>query len=726
MTVKVTQIPNHAGENHFELNSRINIPINGMIPLHFDKLALKKFFKDVVNEQTRFFYTTKEKLNYLIQERYIQKDFIEKYSLEFIDSLYKKAVEFKFRFNSFMGAYKFFEQYALKSNDDTEYLERYEDHAIFVSLYLADGDEKLAEDIMWELLNRIYQPATPTFLNAGRERAGEMVSCFLISATDDMNSIARTFTSSLNLSKIGGGVGINLSNLREAGAPIKGYENRASGVVPVMKILEDCFSYANQLGQRNGAGVTYLSIFHPDIVAFLSAKKENADEKVRVKTLSLGVTIPDKFYELCEKNEDMYLFSPYSVEREYGVPFSYVDITKEYDSLVDNPKIAKYKVKAREIETELSKLQQESGYPYVINIDTVNRSNPIEGKVIMSNLCTEIMQVQEVSVLNDEQIYEELGSDISCNLGSLNLVNLVNSEDFAKSIGTAVKALTFVTDHSNINVVPTVREGNRKYHSIGLGAMGLHHLFAINKLEYGNSLSIELTDVLFEAINYYSIYWSCQIAKDRKETFYNFENSKYATGEYFNMYTQRAEKEISQEVLEILKNVPIPTNEDWKNLQKDVMEHGLYHAYRMAVAPTGSISYVNETTASLHPITQRIEERQEKKTGKTYYPAPDLSDETIPYYKTAYEIDMRAVIDIYATAQKHVDQGMSLTLFMQSEIPEGMYPWKEKGENKLDTRDLSILRNYAFKQGIKSLYYVRTFTPDGEIGGSNTCESCSI
>src|SRR5699024_64558 len=186
--------------------------------------------------------------------------------------------------------------------------------------------------------------------------------CFAIQTTDDMNTIGRTINSALQLSKIGGGVGINLSNLREAGAPIKKIQGAASGVVPVMKLLEDSFSYSNQLGQRQGAGVVYLSVFHPDIIEFLGAKKENADEKIRLKTLSLGITVPDKFYVLVEQNADMYLFSIYDVERVYIMPFSYVNITKEYDNLVANDDIRKKKVNARDVEDEISKLQQESGY----------------------------------------------------------------------------------------------------------------------------------------------------------------------------------------------------------------------------------------------------------------------------------------------------------------------------------------------------------------------------
>lgn len=149
---------------------------------------------------------------------------------------------------------------------------------------------------------------------------------------------------------------------------------------------------------------------------------------------------------------------------------------------------------------------------------------------------------------------------------------------------------------------------------------------------------------------------------------------------------------------------------------------------RLAVAPTGSISYVNEATASIHPITQKIEERTEGKRGKVYYPAPYLSDETIPYYISAYDIDQRKIIDTYAVAGKHIDQGASMTLFMRTELPEGMYEWKvnSKYPTKKTTRDLNILRNYAWKKGVKSIYYIRTYSEDGNEIGVNQCESCSI
>ena len=711
---------------YFSLNNELNRPVDGKIPLHKDKEAVRAFFLEHVNPNTVFFYTLDEKLDYLLEHDYLEEEFLNKYDREFVKSLMQEIYKKKFRFRSFMSAFKFYKQYTLKTNDGERYLERFEDRIVFNALFLADGDEQLARDLAEEMIHQRYQPATPTFLNAGRKRRGELVSCFLIQTTDDMNSIGRTINSALQLSRIGGGVGVSLSNVRAAGDPIKKIENASSGVVPIMKLLEDSFSYSNQLGQRNGAGAVYLNVFHPDIVSFLSTKKENADEKIRVKTLSLGLVVPDKFYELIKNDDMMYLFSPYDVERIYGVPFSYVDITKEYDNMVNNPEIRKSKLRARDLEQEISKLQQESGYPYIVNIDTVNKANPIDGKIIMSNLCSEILQVQSPSVINNAQEYEVLGTDISCNLGSTNIVNLMQSPDFERSIEVAVRALTFVTDHSSIDAVPTVKNGNQKAHTIGLGAMGLHTFFALNQMEYGSPESIEVTDLYFRLLNFYTLKASHKIAKERGVTFDGFEKSAYASGTYFDAYTESDVEIKSEKVKEIFANLPIPTAEDWKQLKADVMTDGLYHQNRLAIAPTGSISYVNETSASLHPITRLIEERQEKKTGKTYYPAPFLSNETLPYYKSAYDIDMRKVIDVYAAAQKHIDQGMSLTLFMRSELPEGLYEWKNGRTRKMTTRDLNILRNYAWNKGIKSIYYVRTFTENNDEIGSNGCESCSI
>jgi len=511
----------------------VNIPTqNSEIQLNKDREAVRAYFLEKINPNTVFFYTLEEKINYLIEHEYIEEEFIKKYDFAFIKKLFQFLYDKKFRFKSFMGAYKFYNQYALKMNEDNRFLERYEDRIGFIALYLGNGNEELAWNIATEHIEHRLQLATPTFLNAGKKARGELVSCFLVDIQDNMESIGRTINSALQLSKRGGGVGVNLSNLREAGAPIKKIKNAGSGVVPVMKLFEDTFSYANQLGQRNGAGVVYLNVFHPDIYEFLSTKKENADEKVRVKTLSLGLVVPDKYYELLKTNKPMYLFSPYDVEKVYKQPFSYISITEHYDEMVQNENIKKYKISARELEQEISRLQQESGYPYVINIDTANRDNPVNGKIIMSNLCSEILQIQTPSELIEDLSFKKVGQDISCNLGSTNITEMIKSSNFPESVETAIRALTSVSEMTSMPSVPSVEKGNNDYHSIGLGAMGLHTALAVNQIHYGSEESLEFTDAYFRALRFYALKASNKIARERNKSFYEFEKSAYADGSY--------------------------------------------------------------------------------------------------------------------------------------------------------------------------------------------------
>ncbi|MBS9338537.1 class 1b ribonucleoside-diphosphate reductase subunit alpha [Fructobacillus sp. M2-14] len=711
---------------YFDLNNEVNIPKNGQIQLEKDQEALEAFMKENVEPNLKKFDSLKERFDWMIENDFLEKAFVEMYDMTFIEKLYAFLEEQNFQFASFMAAFKFYNQYAQKTNDKAYYVESYLDRVAVNALFYANGDEDLAMSLANEMIHQRYQPATPSFLNAGRARRGELVSCFVLQSTDNMNSIGRIINSALQLSKMGGGVGINLSNVREAGAPVMGIENSAGGIVPIMKLLEDSFTFSSQVGARQGAGVVYLNIFHPDLMTFMATKKENADEKVRVKTLSLGLVVPDKFYELIKNNEQMALFSPDDVEREYGVPFNYVDITAEYDNMVANDNIRKKYVAARNVEEEISKLQQESGYPYIMNVDTVNAANPVPGKVVSSNLCSEILQAQKPSMLNDEQEYTTLGEDISCNLGSINIVNMMKGEDFGASVEAMIRALSFVSDNSNLNVVPSVQNGNQKKHAVGLGAMGLAAMFAQNQMMYGDEEALDFTSTFFSTLNYYSIKASMHIAEDRGTSFEGFEESTYADGTYFDKYLTEDFGPQTDKVKALFENIAVPSKADWEELKAQVKENGMYNAYRHAIAPTGSISYVNNTTASLHPIINRIEERQEGMIGKVYYPAPGLSNETLPYYQSAYDTDMRKVVDVYAAAQPHIDQGMSLTYFMRSTLPEGLYEWKNGRTEKMTTRDLSILRNYAFKKGIKTIYYVRTFTDDNQEAGVNECESCSI
>jgi ribonucleoside-diphosphate reductase alpha chain len=700
--------------SYHELNAMLNIyGDDGKIQFDKDKAAARAYFLDHVNQNTVFFHSLEEKLNYLIENEYYDEELLNQYDFDFIKELFKQAYAHKFRFPTFVGAYKFYTQYALKTFDGERYLERFEDRICLNALMLARGDRQLAKDLVDEIISGRFQPATPTFLNAGKKQRGEFVSCFLLRIEDNMESIARAINSSLQLSKRGGGVALNLSNLREQGAPIKKIENQSSGVIPVMKLLEDSFSYANQLGARQGAGAVYLNAHHPDIMRFLDTKRENADEKMRIKTLSIGIVIPDVTLELAKNNEDMYLFSPYDVERVYGVSLADISVTEKYQEMVDDARIKKTKIKARDLFQRIAELQFESGYPYIVYEDTVNKANPIDGRINMSNLCSEILQVNTPTTYNADLSYDNIGKDISCNLGSLNIAKAMESPDFGKTIEVAIRALTAVADLSYIDSVLSIAEGNKKSRAIGLGQMNLHGYFGKEHMMYGDAESIDFTNIYFYTVLFHALKASNKLAIENNSSFDGFEKSAYASGSFFVKYIANEWKPATTKVANLFADagISIPTQDDWKDLAGSIMSKGLYNQNLQAVPPTGSISYINNSTSSIHPIASQIEIRKEGKMGRVYYPAPYLNNENRQYFQDAYEIGPDKIIDVYAAATQHVDQGLSLTLFFK---------------DTATTRDVNRAQIYAWKKGIKTIYYIRIRQLALEGTEVDNCVSCML
>jgi ribonucleoside-diphosphate reductase alpha chain len=700
--------------DYHALNALLNLyGPDGEIQFDKDRAAARQYFLQHVNQNTVFFHSLREKLDYLVEHGYYEPEVLDRYSFEFLQRLYDFAYSKKFRFQTFLGAFKYYTSYTLKTFDGKRYLERYEDRVCMVALTLADGNEDLALHLVDEVVSGRFQPATPTFLNAGKKQRGELVSCFLLRIEDNMESIARGINSALQLSKRGGGVALLLSNIREHGAPIKRIENQSSGVIPVMKLLEDSFSYANQLGARQGAGAVYLHAHHPDILRFLDTKRENADEKIRIKTLSLGVVIPDITFELARKNEDMYLFSPYDVERVYGVPFADINVTEKYDEMVDDARIRKSKVKAREFFQILAEIQFESGYPYIMFEDTVNRANPVDGKITHSNLCSEILQVSTPSTYNADLSYSHIGKDISCNLGSMNIAAAMDSPDFGRTVDVAIRALTSVSDQTHIWSVPSVERGNDESHAIGLGQMNLHGYLARERIHYGSPEWIDFTNIYFYTVLYHALRASNRLAIERGKAFGGFERSAYASGEFFRKYTDGVWEPETERVRRLFADagVRIPTQDDWRELAASVVKHGIYNQNLQAVPPTGSISYINHSTSSIHPVPAKIEIRKEGKIGRVYYPAPYMTNENLEYYQDAYEIGYEKIIDTYAAATQHVDQGLSLTLFFKDTVT---------------TRDINKAQIYAWRKGIKTLYYIRLRQLALEGTEVDGCVSCML
>jgi ribonucleoside-diphosphate reductase alpha chain len=742
-TTHTTLKSREAGSDYISLNAKLEqwgTREDGTQYVQYDAdiEAARQFFLNDVNPNTMFFHSINEKLEFLVENEYYEAEFLAKYDPEFIKGLYKRTYNHKFRFPTFVGAYKFYSSYALKTFDGKRYLERFEDRIVATALFIADGNEEFATNVADEIISGRFQPATPTFLNAGKAQRGELVSCFLLNIEDNLNAIMRAANSAAQLSKRGGGVALNLTNIRGKGDPIKKIENQASGIIPVMKIFEDIFSYANQLGARQGAGAVYLNAHHIDILDFLDTKRENADEKSRIKTLSLGVVIPDITIELAQKGEKMYLFSPYDLEQEYGKEMAWLNISDIYREAVDNPRIRKKSTDAREFLSTLAEIQMESGYPYIIFEDSVNRASNVPGKINMSNLCVEIVQPQEASIIRDDQTFEKVGKDISCNLGSLNIQKALESPDLGRTVETAIRTLTQVSDMSYIDAVPTVAEGNRRSHAIGLGAMNLHGSFAKNRMYFGDEESLDLTSTYFYVVLYHALRASNLIATEKEGVFDGFWESKYASGEFFDRYinpqyvfgpqTDKVKKIVAD------NNIYIPTTEDWAELAKKVATTGMYSSHLAAIPPTGSISYINSSTPSTLPVTfSLVEKRSEGRMGSLYVPNPYAAgNEEFYAGHNMFEIDSKVVLDVNSVIQFYVDQAISLTLGYHSTVTTKdvtkniLYAFSKGKSSKkaLDERG-ELLAKFP-SAPIKSLYYVRVNNVGLEGTRDMECVSCAL
>lgn len=692
-------------KTHIELNNEVLS--DGELQIGKDKEATRKYFRDYINMNMVWFHDLEEKINYLLDNDYYSYELLSKYDMEAVKLVFKKAYSYKFRFTSYMAAQKFYDTYALKTHDGKHFLERYEDRMSMVALFFADGDLDEALNQVSLLMTQQYVPATPTMLNAGLFNAGELVSCFLLETEDSLNGINMMNSTARQLSKLGGGISINLSKTRAAGESLMGRENKTSGVVPIMKNLDQSSRHIDQAGSRKGAFATYLNVFHADIYDFLKVKAISADEDWRCKSLSIGVVVPDKFIELAKNNEPMYLFYPKNLYDELGLYIDEIDMDEWYDKLINNPDIRKTKIDPRNLLERISITQIESGYPYLMFEGNTNRDHPVNnlGRVKFSNLCSEILQHSEVSEYTDYNKPDNLGQDISCNLGSLNIENVMKHKDISNTVRSSIRALTHVADSTDIENAPAVKKANNRMHSVGLGALGLHGYLANNGVMYESKEAIEFADAFFRTVNFWTIFESVNIAMDKKETFYGFEGSDFQTGKYFERYYNEDFEIKSDKIKELFKGIHIPREEDWKELAQAVKENGMYHSYLSAIAPTGSISYVQSATASVMPITDRVEVRTYDKS-KTYYPMPNLGPSNWFYYKEAYDMDMFKVIDLIATIQKHVHQGISFTLFVKDSI---------------DTRELSKIYLYAHHKGIKTLYYTRQKDDSTE-----ECLSCSV
>ncbi|MED4270147.1 ribonucleoside-diphosphate reductase subunit alpha [Geobacillus stearothermophilus] len=630
---------------------------------------------------------------------------LERYTKEEVDAIGAFLDPEKDKLFTYIGLRTLADRYLARDYERRLYELPQERFLVIAMTLMADEPQKqrlaLVKEAYWALSNLYMTVATPTLANAGKSY-GQLSSCFVDTVDDSLQGIYDSNTDIANLSKSGGGIGVYLGKIRSRGSDIKGFKGVSSGVIPWMKQLNNTAVSVDQLGQRKGAISVYLDVWHKDIFAFLDARLNNGDERLRTHDLFTGVCIPDLFMEQVEQRGDWYLFDPHEVRKVMG--FSLEDFYDEekgsgsfrekYWQCVNEPRLSKEKVPAIDVMKSIMRSQLESGTPFMFYRDEVNRQNPNRhlGMIYCSNLCTEIAQNQSPTVTKRQYVKDGMiiiekipGDFVVCNLSSINLARAVTDGVLARLIPIQMRMLDNVIDLNNI---PVLQAGltNQKYRAVGLGTFGWHHLLALKGIRWESEEAVRYADELYETIAYLAIQASMELAKE-KGSYPAFPGSDWQTGAYFERRGYESHGEL-----------------DWDRLKQDVARYGMRNGYVMAVAPNASTSIIAGSTASIDPIFLKVY-AEEKKDYKIPVTVPDLNEQTTWYYKSAYHIDQRWSIKQNAARQRHIDQAISFNFYVM---------------NTIKAKELLDLHLTAWKSGLKTTYYVRSTS-----GTIDECDSCA-
>jgi len=638
----------------------------------------------------------------LVEQGFYKKELIDYYTKEDIQHLERRIDKEKDRRFTYIGLKTLADRYLARTHDG-RLLELPQERFMIIamSLMLNEPREKriqLVEESYWALSHLYMTVATPTLANAGKTH-GQLSSCFIDTVDDSLRGIFDSNTDAATVSKNGGGLGIYLGKIRAKGSSIKGFKGTSSGIIPWMKQLNNTAVSVDQLGQRQGAIAVYLDVWHKDIFSFLDAKLNNGDERQRTHDLFTGICIPDLFMEKVEARQDWHLFDPHEVRQVMG--FSLEDFYDEkegqgkfrdrYEACVANENVTSTKVPAIDIMKRVMVSQLETGTPYMFYRDTVNRmnTNRHQGMIYSSNLCTEIMQnmsatTVEEQVTSDGKIIttKKAGDYVVCNLSSISLATAVKADVLERLIRIQVRMLDNVIDLNTLEV-PQAEMTNQKYRAIGLGTFGWHHLLAEMKIPWESNEAVNYANELYETIHYHTVKASMMLAKE-KGAYSVFKDSSFDTGDYFSARGYESER--------------------WNELKHEVQKTGVRNGYLLAVAPNSSTSLIAGSTASIDPIFKK-EYAEEKKNYKIPVTAPNLNQETTWYYKPAHTIDQHWSIKQNGARQKHIDQSISFNLYVK---------------NNIKAKELLNLHLDAWKNGLKTTYYVRSTSSELE-----DCESCS-
>ena len=644
------------------------------------------------------------KLVYLTERGLYGKYILENYSEEEVKEcarLIDRDRDALFTYSSLQLVLK---RYVIHDFDGT-LLETPQEMFLGIAMHLAmkEKDRPRRVKAFYDMLSMLkVTVATPTLSNS-RKPYHQLSSCFIDTVPDSLDGIYRSIDNFSKVSKFGGGMGLYFGKVRATGAPIRGFQGAAGGVIRWIKIVNDTAVAVDQLGMRQGAVAVYLDAWHKDLPEFLQLRTNNGDDRMKAHDVFPAVCYPDLFWRMARDNingmwymmcpHEIFLVKGYHLEDSYGQEWE-----NRYFDCVSDDRISKRAIPVKEVVRLILKSAVETGTPFCFNRDHVNRMNPNphKGMIYCSNLCTEIAQnMSPISLVSRETVKTDDGDEVVvqvtkpgefvvCNLASLVLGNIdvTDGEEFRHIVRTAVRALDNVID-LNFYPVEYAQINNKKYRPIGLGVSGYHHMLAKNGVGWESERHLAFADKVFEDINYYAIEASCDLAAEKGSYLY-FEGSDWQTGAYFDKRGY--------------------TSERWKALKDKVAENGMRNSYLIAVAPTSSTSIIAGTTAGLDPVMKKFF-FEEKKGAMIPRVAPELSPATYWLYKNAHLIDQSWTIRAAGIRQRHVDQAQSLNLYIT---------------NEYTMRQVLNLYITAWEEGVKTIYYIRSKSLEVE-----ECESCS-
>lgn len=682
----------YEGFDYYVFNVMLNLyDVNGKIQFDVDKCVVWEYFLQYVNQNMVFFYLFQECLDYFVEKEYYEGVVIEKYLMDFIQKFNDFVYLKKFCFEMFFGVFKYYMSYMLKIFDGKCYFECFEDCVVMIVFGFVDGDEKFVVVLVEEIIFGCFQLVILMFFNVGKVQCGEFVSCFLFCIEDNMELIVCGINFVFQFFKCGGGVVLLLLNICELGVLIKQIENQFLGIIFVMKFLEDSFSYVNQFGVCQGVGVVYFNVYYFDIMCFFDIKCENVDEKICIKMLLFGVVVLDIIFEFVKNDEDMYLFLLYDVEKVYGVLFGDILVIEKYCEMVDDLCIKKMKINVCEFFQIVVEIQFEFGYLYVMFEDMVNKVNLIKGWINMFNFCSEILQVNMLIIYNDDLLYKEIGKDIFCNFGLMNIVLLMDVDDFGQIVEIVICVFIVVSDQSYIGFVCLIEDGNDCLYVIGFGQMNLYGYLVCEYVFYGFEEGIDFMNIYFYMVLFYVLCVLNNFVIECGMVFDGFEDFIYVFGEFFDKYIDCVWVFEIEKVKELFVGKYILMQEDWVQLKVLIQKYGIYNQNLQVVLLIGLILYINNFMLLIYLIVLKIEICKEGKFGCVYYLVVFMMNDNLEYYQDVYEIGYEKVIDIYVVVMQYVDQGLLLMFFFKDIVI---------------MCDINKVQIYVWCKGIKMIYYI--------------------